>query len=948
MSVKIINGGGHSRIRVAAALCISLATLATARAADTAYSQAVKADNPMLYYRFEESAGATDAEDSSAASNTGTYNDVTLGVPSFNSVLGTAAEFDGELSSVSVPALQAAGQFTIEAWIKPNVYSTWDAIYNSDSYPEGAVHFQLIDDNKVEFAMNGNAPEDVNFGDNSAFAEGQWSYVAVTFSTNTSSMTVYVNGSPFNTNVYTTAVAASFEPAHIGAWNGNDRQFDGFIDELAIYPAVLTPAQIQAHYQAAVGSFISVVSHPQEAAVFAGSVATFSASATVVGSAELPRYQWQRNGAAIPGATNATYTTPVLTLDDDGDRYRAVISASGSAAVATTREASVSVTDLPATGYANAVKADKPIVYYRFEESAGAASAADSSTANHTGTYNNALLQNASFNAVLGSSAGFDGSSSRLAVPALGPASQFTIEVWIKPEIYKTSQVVYTMDELVAGAPTIELVDEGGLLLSLEGNDPTDMDFGDDALFPAAQWKYVVLTYDAANSTAKAYVDTELVSEMSYDNVSPVDFTPGHLGASTDVNSFYRGLIDEFAVYTNVLSEERILAHYATVAGPIVNPQPQDAAIFSGNTVTFTAGLITGFDETLRFQWQRNGSDIPGATNATYVTPVLTDDDNGTRYRTMITAGTKTFTSREASVSVTSLPAAGYKDAVIADAPIVYYRFEESAGATAAIDSSSSNNNGEYDGVLLEQASYNAVLGHAARFDESSVSLTALGSPTQFTIEAWIKPDIFEEFNAIFTTEEWMLGSVHLQLVDDEMIALSLNAGPDAAGEDREEDALFGGSSVFAAGEWRHIAVTYDSANSKSVLYVNGVPVGTNVFALPPVTADLQASHIGAWNGDERFFFGLIDEFAIYNKVLASERIQAHYQAAAGTAVARPTINMARNGNQLTLTWAGPGFVLEQNSDLSTNNWQPVAGAAANSAEVSIASGKNFFRLRKP
>src|SRR4030095_10133766 len=103
--------------------------------------------------------------------------------------------------------------------------------------------------------MNGNAPEDINFGDSSVFQEGQWSYVAVTYTTNTSTMTVYVNGSPFSKNVYTTAVAGSFEPAHIGAWNGNDRQFDGLIDELAIYPSVLTPAQVQAPYQAASGSF---------------------------------------------------------------------------------------------------------------------------------------------------------------------------------------------------------------------------------------------------------------------------------------------------------------------------------------------------------------------------------------------------------------------------------------------------------------------------------------------------------------------------------------------------------------------------------------------------------------------------------------------------------------------------------------------------------------------
>jgi hypothetical protein len=321
-------------------------------------------------------------------------------------------------------------------------------------------------------------------------------------------------------------------------------------------------------------------------------------------------------------------------------------------------------------------------------------------------------LGNASFNAVLGNSAGFDGSSARVAVPDLGSSSLLTIEAWIKPEIYKTSQAVYTADDIAAGAPTFELIDEGGITFSLEGNDPTDLSIPDDGLFPAAEWRYVVLTYDAAASTAKAYVNGELVAQMPYNAAGTAALTPAHLGAGSDVNSYYRGLIDEFAVYTNVLSLDRILAHYATVTGPVLSPEPQDAAIFSGNTVTFTAGLITGFDEVPQIQWQRNGTDIPGAVTGSYTTPALTDADSGARYRAVITAGGKTYTTREAAVSVTSLPATGYRDAVLADNPVAYYRFEDAPDSQYAADSSAAQNNtGEYDGVILEQPSFSAVLG---------------------------------------------------------------------------------------------------------------------------------------------------------------------------------------------------------------------------------------------
>ena len=934
-------------VKVAAVLAAWLGTLAAGHGAETDYSQAVIADNPLVYYRFEEVTDSADAVDSSGRGNNGTYNSVTLQVPSFNASLGNAAEFDGELSSVTVPALGSAEAVSIEAWIMPSIFSTWRVIYNTDGYPEGAIHFQLIDDEKVEFAMSGNAPEDVNFGDDSVLGEGDWTHVVVTYNSSTATMAVYFNGSPFNTNVYTTAVAPGLQEAHIGAWNGADRQFEGLIDEVAIYPVVLTPEQVQAHYRAAVGTFVSVASHPQDAAVFAGASATFEATATVVGSTEPPQFQWQRNGEDIAGATNAAYTTPPLTPGDDGTRYRAVISVPGSESVAVTREALVSVTDLPADGYANAVAEDAPILYYRFNEAAGAASAADSSGADHAGTYTNVRLENASFNAVLGGAAGFDGSSGRVAVPALGSASQFTIEAWIKPEIYKTSQAVYTSDETAPGTVSVELVDEGGMLLSIEANDPTDFDFGDDILFPAGEWRYVVLTYDASSATARAYVDAELVDEATVATANPAEFGAAHLGAGSDVNSFYRGLIDEFAVYTNVLSFERILAHYARVSGPIISPQPQDAAVFSGSSVSFTAGLITGSSEPPGFQWQRNGVDISGATNATYTTGPLTDADNGSRYRAVITSGDRSVTTREAMVSVTSLPPMGYRDAVMADGPVVYYRFEDPPGSENATDSSASSNHGQYDDVALGQASFSAVLGSAARFDQSSLTLPSLATPAAFTVETWIRPDVFEEFNALFTTDEWIPGAVHLQLIDDEMVALSLNAGSDPDGEDLEEDAEFGGDGVFAEEEWRHLAVTYNSADSTANFYVNGTAVGTNVFSIPAILPDFTASHVGAWNGDERFYFGWIDEFALYDKVLPPDRVLAHYQAAAGASAPRPTLVVSRTGNELTFTWTGD-FVLQQTDQLVTNSWTPVPGASANSATVTIGSGNAFYRLRSP
>jgi beta-galactosidase len=65
-----------------------------------------------------------------------------------------------------------------------------------------------------------------------------------------------------------------------------------------------------------------ITAQPTPATLVVGQTATFSVAAT--GTAPL-QYQWQRNGAAVPGATSASFTTPSLTLADDGSLWSVVV-----------------------------------------------------------------------------------------------------------------------------------------------------------------------------------------------------------------------------------------------------------------------------------------------------------------------------------------------------------------------------------------------------------------------------------------------------------------------------------------------------------------------------------------------------------------------------------------------------------------------------------------------
>jgi len=67
----------------------------------------------------------------------------------------------------------------------------------------------------------------------------------------------------------------------------------------------------------------SITTQPASATVTAGQTATFSVSAS--GTSPLS-YQWQKNGAVLSGANSNSYTTPVTTTTDSGEKFTVTVS----------------------------------------------------------------------------------------------------------------------------------------------------------------------------------------------------------------------------------------------------------------------------------------------------------------------------------------------------------------------------------------------------------------------------------------------------------------------------------------------------------------------------------------------------------------------------------------------------------------------------------------------
>jgi len=83
----------------------------------------------------------------------------------------------------------------------------------------------------------------------------------------------------------------------------------------------------------------AITTQPASQAVSDGGTATLTVAAS--GTAPLG-FSWRRNGIAIPGATDSTYTTPALTLADSGGSYTVVVS--NSAGSVTSAAATLTVT----------------------------------------------------------------------------------------------------------------------------------------------------------------------------------------------------------------------------------------------------------------------------------------------------------------------------------------------------------------------------------------------------------------------------------------------------------------------------------------------------------------------------------------------------------------------------------------------------------------------------
>jgi hypothetical protein len=214
-----------------------------------------------------------------------------------------------------------------------------------------------------------------------------------------------------------------------------------------------------------------------------------------------------------------------------------------------------------------------------------------------------------------------------------------------------------------------------------------------------------------------------------------------------------------------------------------------------------------------------------------------------------------------------------YRQAVMADAPLSYWRLNETAGPVAKDEM------GRVDGTYSGGCSFGVPgatrVGTAVHFDGNNCNVD-LGDNFPFTM------------NAAFSIEAWAVSEsgTYRHVFTREVRNSTAPVDGYAVLLDTQTSAYFeryvnGGSHAtpsasFASGKLTHLVATYDGSQLR--IFVNGTLSQTTTSNDQMRTFSVHA-FIGC-AGTSNYFQGVIDEVAIYGKALDPTRVQAHFEAA--------------------------------------------------------------------
>jgi hypothetical protein len=398
-----------------------------------------------------------------------------------------------------------------------------------------------------------------------------------------------------------------------------------------------------------------IISEPSSRGVIEGQTATFSVSVT----GDTLTFEWFKNNVAIGSSNDSIYTTPATVLADNGSEFKVVVSNSYGSDTS-------SVAKLYVTATGSRVTVNQ-IVSYIFNEAtgnkvndvAGLSPALNLTITNTSKTdwhYLDGLYIKDS--AYVKST---DASAVSRVVNAIKASNEFTVEMWIRSlDLADNSKVISLSQSNIDVDFEVENFLGYNYLVRTTTTNNKGIPGTNDNL-PIIPQSKIHLAFTHKNGVSKIYRDGVEVASSTIggdlSNWTDIFGTILSLGMNNGINE-WEGIYYLTSIFDRGLDSVEIAHNYSLGVSrfrrPFIIDQPKTTQVTAGDSVTFSCNVIS--DATPTYQWQKNGVDIPGATNSSYTIFPALPADSGSVYRVVVFNSFGNDSSDNALLKVTVNP----------------------------------------------------------------------------------------------------------------------------------------------------------------------------------------------------------------------------------------------------------------------------------------------------